>query len=500
MSDSEFNKPQRQSGIGIVLIFATAVFQLVRNLWVLAVYFLVRDISPKVMFFSIVGLFIILILTLVYSVFSYLRFQFYINEKQGEFILEKGVFSSEVVSIPFHKIQQVNFKRNLLQRVLGIYSVAIDTAGSKEKEVEIKALSRSQAEKLGETLMELATYNKGVADEDIEEISLPHKPKDNGVLWEYKLNVTTLLKLGLTSNYFRGLAILLTFYFSLKEQFQFSGESDLLTEYPLREMLSTGFLILLLLLLGIFLTIGESFIKYYNLSLKRFPQGLQVEMGLRENTRVTVKAERIQLLQVLTNPLQRRLDLHKIKISLASSQDDLKRDRITIPGLPMKVVDKVREYLYENGVPESLEMRPHRLLLARQIYIGMLPILFGGIAYAMSSFSLGLEWEIFIIALYLLAMISFQIFYFRSLKLVLSENFLVKSSGVWILKKQILETFKLQAVTVSQPIWYKRRGIVNMTFHTAGGVVVYSFLDEAQARTLMNYLLYRIEATDKKWM
>src|SRR5690606_24180018 len=237
MSDSEFNKPQRQSGIGIVLIFATAVFQLVRNLWVLAVYFLVRDISPKVMFFSIVGLFIILILTLVYSVFSYLRFQFYINEKQGEFILEKGVFSSEVVSIPFHKIQQVNFKRNLLQRVLGIYSVAIDTAGSKEKEVEIKALSRSQAEKLGETLMELATHNNGVADEDIEEISLPHKPKDNGVLWEYKLNVPTLLKLGLTSNYFRGLAILLTFYFSLKEQFQFSGESDLLTEYPLREML-----------------------------------------------------------------------------------------------------------------------------------------------------------------------------------------------------------------------------------------------------------------------
>src|SRR5690606_15364736 len=106
-----------------------------------------------------------LLLTLVYSVLSYLRFRFYIVEDKGEFVLEKGVFSSEVVSIPYNKIQQVNFKRNLLQRLIGVYSAVIDTAGSKDKEVEIKALTKTQADALGQLLMELARESATTDDQ-----------------------------------------------------------------------------------------------------------------------------------------------------------------------------------------------------------------------------------------------------------------------------------------------------------------------------------------------
>ena len=87
MSELDFFKPQRQSLIGIGLIFSTAVFQLVRNFWVLAVYFLVRDIDRDVMLLSLFGLMLLLILTLIYSIFSYLRFRFYIDEDKGEFVL-----------------------------------------------------------------------------------------------------------------------------------------------------------------------------------------------------------------------------------------------------------------------------------------------------------------------------------------------------------------------------------------------------------------------------
>src|SRR5690606_8941214 len=156
MSDASFTKPQRQSVIGILLIFSTALFHLLRNFWVLGVYLFVGEINQEILLWSLVGFFVVIILTLIYSIFSFLRFRFYIDEEKREFVLEKGVFSSEVVSIPFHKIHQVNFKRNLLQRLLGVYSVAIDTAGSKDKEVEIKALSKLQAENLAETLMEVA--------------------------------------------------------------------------------------------------------------------------------------------------------------------------------------------------------------------------------------------------------------------------------------------------------------------------------------------------------
>ena len=118
MSDLDFYKPQRQSVVGIFLIFSTALFQLIRNFWVVGVYFFVRAISEEIILYSILGFVLILLLTLIYSVLSYLRFRFYIDENKEEFVLEKGVISSEVVSIPYNKIQQVNIKRNLLQRLI----------------------------------------------------------------------------------------------------------------------------------------------------------------------------------------------------------------------------------------------------------------------------------------------------------------------------------------------------------------------------------------------
>lgn len=324
--------------------------------------------------------------------------------------------------------------------------------------------------------------------------------EEAGVLWQHRLNLSTLLKLGLTSNYLRGLAILLTFYFSLQEQFQYTGEEVLVPDFRFWEMLSSGILIFLLVLLGMIITLGETFIKYYKLSLKRGPAGLQVEMGLRENTRVTLRAQRVQLFQILTNPIQRRLDLHKIRISLASSQDDLTKDKIIVPGLPMSVVNKVKEYFYGDWDSSTRSIRPNRLLLMRRILGGCVPLILGGIAYAFSSYDISLEGIVLASTLYLFLLITFQVLYVRTIKLEVSENFLIVHSGVWIRKLQIIEMYKLQAVSYSQPLWYKRRGLVNVVFHTAGGDLKFNLVSRMEAVELMNFLLYKIEVTQKKWM
>ena len=500
MSDLDFFKPQRQSVVGILLIFSTAVFQLVRNFWVLGVYFVVREVDERVLFFSLLGGILILLLTLVYSILSYLRFRFYIAEDKGEFVLEKGVISSQVLSIPYNKIQQVNFKRNLLQRIIGVYSVVIDTAGSKDKEVEIQALSKAQADTLGKLLMDLAEKEKMEEAADQAPLESSEAVEQSPSEWEHKLGFASLLKLGLTSNYFRGLAILIAFYFSLKEQLQFTEEVLPAPDLYLVELFSTLGLILLLILVGMLITLGETFIKYYNLELKKLPAGLQLEMGLRENTRITLRAERVQLLQVLTNPLQKKLDLYKLKLALASSGDDLKKDRIQIPGMPQEIVKKVEAYLYSSPISEDRQLRPHHLVLFRRVAGGFLPLIIGSLILVFSSFSLSPGWALGAVILYVLLLVSFQILYFRSLKLSVSKDFLVKHSGVWIKKKQIIEMYKLQSVSVSQPLWYKKRKLVNLIFHTAGGDVEFVFVDENEAIALMNYLLFKIESSERPWM
>ncbi|WP_386779794.1 PH domain-containing protein, partial [Longispora fulva] len=180
-----------------------------------------------------------------------------------------------------------------------------------------------------------------------------------------------------------------------------------------------------------------------------------MEMGLRNNTRVNLKARRIQLMQVLTNPIQKKLGLYKMKIALASSENDLQKGQITIPGLPPEVVEQVKEFFYKQTISGHYFVLPTKYLLIRKISRGLLPLLIGlvlGYIYrdVFSTGYLGL-----IASVYLVLMAIYNYFYFKSLKLDVSEDFLVKYSGVWIKREQYIESYRLQSLSIQQPLWYK---------------------------------------------
>lgn len=172
MNRSDFYKPHRQAKAGVILVFGNSLYQLVKNLWFLGIYFFMKEQTPQTIMLSIVGALILLVLALGYSILYYLKFTFFIDPEREEFVLQKGVLSSETISLPFDKIQRVNFKRNLLQRIIGVYSILIDTAGSKEEEVEIKALSKAKAEELSEILM-----NHTETEDKVDQKSLRIKKK-----------------------------------------------------------------------------------------------------------------------------------------------------------------------------------------------------------------------------------------------------------------------------------------------------------------------------------
>ena len=500
MYNSQFYTPQRQSVTGVLLIFATALYQIIRNFWAVGVYLLIMDPNPKIILFSGLGLGILLLGTLGYSVLYYLKFQFYVDKEKSSFILEKGVFNSDVVNIPFSKIQQVNFRRNILQRAIGVYSVVIDTAGSNDKEVEIKALSKEKADVLAELLMELSTQDKDETTESVTENVL-EKTETPATEWEYKLDVLTLLKLGLTSNYLRGLSILLAFYFTVRSQFSYSEEFPVEVPYAaITEIFSTIVLILMLLVVGMIITVVETFIKYYDLHILKNRAGLQVEMGLRNNTRVNLKSRRVQLLQEVTNPIHQRLNLYQLKVSLASSRDDLNKDQIKIPGLSGEVVSKVKDYFYGREFTEDFRILPHRILLLRMISMSVFPLIAAVIALILFMPDVPLMQLGTGAAILVISIAIFQYFYFKTIRLSVSEDFLVKSSGIWNRKKHFLELYKLQSISVSQPVWYKKRGLVNITFHSAGGDISYPLVYEEEILPLMNYILFKIESTSKPWM
>ncbi|HET8855759.1 MAG TPA: PH domain-containing protein, partial [Salinimicrobium sp.] len=406
--------------------------------------------------------------------------------------------------------------------IIGVYSVQIDTAGSGQEEAEIKALSRSKAERLAQLLMQYSTVESGKdSDEPVE----TKEKQQAAPAWEFKLGLSGILKLGLTSNYLRGLALLFAFYFTLIEQLNFAEEfpigsdfsnvSEMISEEHIRiedglssslpgslmmEIISTILLFLGLFLIGMIITVGETFIKYYNLTLKKTDAGLQVEMGLRDNTRINVTARRVQVMKVITNPLQKRMDLHQLQISVASSEDSLSKKRIKIPGLPREIVKAVKNYLYLSGRERSSVLVPDKILLYRKISRRILPLVLALILLRLSSLDLSL-WTVSILSvLYLSAGRAYQYCFYRSIRLTVSSEFLYKYSGIWNRKIEIIEVYKLQAVSLTQPIWYKNRQLVDLTFHSSGGDISFKLIQKQQALELANYLLYKIEDSKKPWM
>ncbi len=504
MPDFDFSEPQRQSEVGLILIFTTSLYHIIRNLWVVAVYFVIGEFSSQMLFFAGAGVVLVLLLSLGYSILYFLNFKFHIDYKNEEFVLQKGVISTDVINIPFQKIQQVNFRRNILQRVIGVYSVVVETAGSQDKEVEIKALSHEKANALAERLMAHAeeeqeeTEGEPVKTAEAQEGKKTAKP---GPQWEHKVSLWTLTKLGLTSNYLRGVGIIIAFYFTLKEQFMLDEALPEDFQDPGMVWAQGKFLLVIfLLVLGMIITVGETLIKYFGLHLQKFRDTLQVEMGLRNNTKVNLRASRIQLLQVLTNPIQKRMQLYQVKISLASSENELEKNQIKVVGLPPEVVAQVKEYFFKSGIKENFKISPSKYLLWKKISRGMIPlVLVAGILYFYAEL-VTVQWFVAISLTYIVLMSLYNFLYFQRLKLGVSEEFLIRYSGVWLKKEEYLEMFRLQAVSVTQPIWYKRRGLVNLSFHSAGGDIRFSMVPKNEVEPLLNFLLYRIESTERAWM
>jgi len=148
----DFSQPQRQSLPGILVMFAHSLQKTVRALWPMLLIWLVKfDSLNKLIFFgSVAG--IVLIIAII-SYLQYLFFTFHIDEENGEFVIQKGVLNKTRITIQLHKIQQVNINQSLIQRIVGVHKLEIDTAGSDKKEASISAISHELATILKERLI-----------------------------------------------------------------------------------------------------------------------------------------------------------------------------------------------------------------------------------------------------------------------------------------------------------------------------------------------------------
>lgn len=507
MNNLNLHEPQRQSLVGVAVIFF-------KNLRIAANIFLsviLVQFGTDVSFFGLglkeVG-FIIAGLFLIISYLQYRRFYFYVVD--DKFIMEKGLLSRDRITIPFDRIQTVNLNQNIIQQVLGVMAVKVDTAGSSEKELEISALPKIYARQLQEFLIEkkketsgeTVEENFGDTLEDTSESTATSGTKSNSAL--VKLSIRDLLLIGLTENHLKtGLLV-----FAVINGYIWQYEEYLLKPFEpfLEEQANTimaSWLILLPLAVLFFLAVSvlismiQTALKYFNLEFFVDHKGVQMVSGLLKRAEYQIPINKIQYLKWKSNPLRKLIGLRTLAVKQASPEDVSGSSGVVrVPGCRDEQLRVVMDTFYPQALEGSYTTyRPATLLrLQHTIYFAIIPsLMITALGWFGWIFSLGA-------VVYLPIALIFIKRYFYSVSMMVSAEMLILKKG-WVFPTRVaMPLYKLQNVQLTQSVFQKKRNLASLTLHTAAGTEAFKHIPYQEALELFDYLLYKIEVEDRGWM
>jgi putative membrane protein len=506
MNKLELHNPQRQSILGIGVLF----FSNLRKAFNFFLAFVFVNLGTS---FRILGLgleewaYILSIVFLIISYFQYRKFTIYITG--DNFVIEKGVLSQEKINVPFARIQTVNSTQNIIQRILGVVGLKIDTAGSVQNEIEIPALSKAHAKQLSEYLMErkyeLKEEEQDHAEQgDETENSRSNLRLDSKPILELKFR--ELLLVGLTQNHFRSGFLLFAVINGYLWQFEdyllkpFEAYLEETAESFLAQwILLLPFAILAFLIISVLASMIGTALTHFQFKFFLGQDGMSMSSGLLAKNTYNIPYEKIQYFKWESNPLRALIGLYTLRVKQAGTESLNDRKLIGIPGIKRRSLVEVlnRQYPLRKAHAYQSFSANRLLFIQLSLWIGILPVL---TAIIVNIFVIKSILLYPLALLYLGVVLFFTFRYYQSYRIKANLDFIVIKKG-WVFPSTVMiPNFKLQNIRIKQSVFQKRRSLASLQLYTAAGGEALIHIPYSEAFELYNYLLYCIESSNKKWM
>ncbi|MDE5423537.1 PH domain-containing protein [Ancylomarina sp. DW003] len=497
MLKDSFDTPRRQSVTGTLFFLLMSVQKVIRMFWPLLLLYVFKGNASKMMEPKwLIGLLFLILILIAHSILTWYNFYFLIKDK--EFVLRKGYLKRVVIAIPFEKIVSINLKQGLIQQVLGVVQLEVDSAGSKKKEVAIYAISREIAEALKE---QLASYKKDSSDSEDSLIAEENIVEQETIL---QLSLKDLFRISIAKNHLRGLLIILAFgnniYYQLKDLFESevnlaADKTESFLEHS--STLALAGVVIFVLLLSLIISMADVFLRYYDFNMKSFANAFSLQSGLIKRKNITIPFSKIQRLKRSINPIQKWLNISNIQLVQANSIEVSKeKDKVAVPGCDDEKFKELCDKVYDNPFSQpTYDTKPQKVFLRRSF-------IFLFIFMSVPVFALSLKfnwmWYLEILVPFLAAGIAYLSYYRRSYHL--SSDFLKINSGLIAKDFSIIEVYKVQTVHIKRTIFQRRNGTASLDLGMAGSVVRIEYLSYDEAIRMKDQILYKIEVTKKKWM
>lgn len=500
--ENDFSKPQRQSAAGIVIMAGYTLQQFIRAMFVPLAIAIFKINKDYLYIFGLATLGLLLFI-LISSFLQYKYFTFFLDDEKQEFVIKKGVFNKTLLTIPLEKIQQVNINQSFLQKLVGVFSLEIDTAGGADKEVSIKAIDEASAYRLKEHLLNGNKVADDTSTDDSEQKLETEKPF-------ISLSLPTLLKVGLTSNYGSSLALLIGFAYAvfhnakefLKAFDTDNGQVEAAIERGIN-VASIGILVAALIILLLVINIVRTIVKFYDFKISKHKHSLLISAGLLNKKNTLLSPKKVQITSYNQNYFQKKLNILNLNLKQAASgvptdAKDLEKSNLSLPGCSAAEKDEILRIILSKLPGETKTYQPNFRFLN-------LPILFN------AFLPVGIFWIVAlnipeVMAFYPLAMIYFILvlvmvyFSYRRHRLMVNQEFIIKKSGIWDVSYDHIFPHKIQAISTFQYPWHKSVDVGHVDLHTAAGVIHYRFGNYTEIKQLVNYWLYQVESSDEEWM
>lgn len=482
----------------------------------------------------------ILLAVLAIGVGALLRYWFFrFKLEEDRILIRQGFVKRTALDVPFDRVQGINVERSLVDRVLGLVTVRLDTAGTATAEGRLPAVSTELADWL-RTRVDRGRRGKrvgdgedglgrpvGEADAGAEDLAGMREDASAPATGKVLVSLTNsdMLRIGLADRKALVLAGALAALAQAAEPFEEAilGVLDgLQTAVADLGTFSQATAVILVVLAGLFLlllaVVIGAFLRHHDFTLWRQGTAFRSRGGLLTQKEVVVESAKIQQLTLSRNLVLRWFGRYRLEALPAGAipvpggdnTGNLEiAENLTVPLLDGSVAEQMRRQVLGTEAPGLtlipaspgfMRVSPYyiRALVLRSVVV---PVL-GGAVFTLGQWGPAAitsapfaAWCLLWLALS--GLIGLQSW--RRRGYLHDEEGLASRRGLIGSRVDAFLFRKVQGVTVKRSPLQRRRGLATLEVHLSSGVVTVPYIARDTAAGLRDYILYKVESTRLPW-
>lgn len=376
--------------------------------------------------------------------------------------LNEGLIERKSRYIPSDKIHTMDMDSNLIQRLFGVVTIRIDTAsGGKEAEVCL-ILSENEAEHIKKVLL-----NDSIKQNDQEEkteIQEKYQEFSNENI-QYKATIMDLIITAITSKYIMGGIFFIFVAYdkindvmpeNIKTRFNDFESKSTETIMAYKSIKIVIALILVVLIVTFIISIISTVIKYYDFTVSRDKNKINITYGLLNKKSVVIPIHRIQSISIVEGILKKPFNAVTINVESIGYGKEKGESTMLFPLLNKNKIDKFFKEVLTETMPEfEFDHSSKKSLIGYLMRNGLISLIIG--SFSTYKFKYG-----FLILMFVPLFFLLGYYKYKDAGISMEESKLIMQYRVLAKYIVIIPKKNIQSTTKSQSIFQRRNNLINI--------------------------------------